>query len=181
LVLGETLANAARPGEILVHGELEATAGLTPNGTANVRFGGTTIRAASCTALAQSPSNDDSRPTHPLIEDIPEPPFELLRPEVVSEPPGSNSSLPPPVDGRVSLRPASPSAPPFLANRSLPPGEGPARATPPPKPSSLPPPEGGPRRSVPPKKPPGHGSGRPTPPAEDPDPGRKQAHSLVRE
>lgn len=172
LVLGETLANAARPGEVLVHPDLDASSGFTTNGTANVRYGGTTIRAASCTA-STLPVLEDSRPTHPLLEPIADLPPIPSVPDALA----TRSSVPPELphsEARISLRPASPSAPPFRRSGRPPSGEPGQRMTPPPKPSTLPPadrsPMDAPRRSVPPKKPQGQQSGRATPVPEEPDP-----------
>jgi hypothetical protein len=185
LVLAEALANAARPGEILVHPELGSSDVLASNGTANVRFAGVTIRAVSCTAMADPSSVDDSRPTHPLLEPVGALPLPSVPPrpkgDGFAEPSSSRSPEPPSARTRVSLRPASPSAPPFRASRSVRPdaGDGITRATPPPKPSVAPsaaPPAGAARRSVPPKKPQGRASRLPPPP-EDPDPAPAAAAS----
>jgi hypothetical protein len=149
LTMAESLANAARPGEVLIDPEMLETPGLTRIGSAVVRFGDVIIRALLCTRSLLSTPRSSPDPLPPLPPLTPPP-----------RPPDTSPTTDPPPALRLSLRPASPAAPPFRSPRvshrpppmpeavrrlspppkpSIPPGESARLGAPPPKPSSAPP------------------------------------------
>lgn len=108
LVLAEALANAARPGEVLVDPELIETPGLARLGTAVVRFGDVILRASLCARPSSVPPLSVPDPLPPLPPLTPPPKPEAL------PPPSAPRSAPlaeTPAPARISLRPSSPAEP----------------------------------------------------------------------